>query len=153
MSAVLQPLTRLRPMQLEDLDTIMAIETQIYSHPWSRGNYTDSLNAGYSCWVYEHNGQIIGYAVLMMALDEAHLLNISIARPFQRKGLGRALLNEMIAVARKHGALTLYLEVRASNKAARNLYESIGFNEFSIRKAYYPAAQGREDAVLMGYII
>lgn len=150
MSAVLDLSGHFRPMQFEDLDRVMEIEPKIYSHPWSRGNFADSLHAGYSCWVYESEGEVIGYAVMMSVLDEAHLLNISIAGERQGQGLGRALLNHLIDTARRHGATMMFLEVRPSNKNAIALYESIGFNEFSIRKGYYPAHNGREDAILMG---
>ena len=153
MSAVLQPAAGFRPMNQDDLDRVMAIEPHIYSHPWTRGIFADSLKAGYSCWVYELEGQFIGYAVMMLVLDEAHLLNISIARDFQGCGMGRALLNHLVDVARHHGAVTMFLEVRPSNQPARALYESMGFNEFSVRKGYYPAENGREDAILMGLAI
>lgn len=150
MNAVLDLSGRFRPMQFEDLDRIMEIEPKIYSHPWSRGNFSDSLHAGYSCWVYESEGEVVGYAVMMSVLDEAHLLNISIAGERQGQGLGRALLNHLVDTARRHGATMMFLEVRPSNKNAIALYESMGFNEFSIRKGYYPAHNGREDAILMG---
>jgi ribosomal-protein-alanine N-acetyltransferase len=150
MNAVLDLSGRFRPMQFEDLDRIMEIEPKIYSHPWSRGNFADSLHAGYSCWVYESEGEVAGYAVMMSVLDEAHLLNISIAGERQGQGLGRALLNHLVDTARRHGATMMFLEVRPSNKNAIALYESMGFNEFSIRKGYYPAHNGREDAILMG---
>lgn len=150
MSAVLKPDTVFRPMQFEDLDRIMEIEPKIYSHPWSRGNFADSLHAGYSCWIYESQGDVVGYAVMMSVLDEAHLLNISIAQDCQGRGMGRALLEHVIDIARRHGAQMMFLEVRPSNKNAITLYESIGFNEFSVRKGYYPAHNGREDAILMG---
>lgn len=150
MNAVLQPAAGFRPMQFEDIDRIMEIEPLIYSHPWSQGNFSDSLHAGYSCWVYELEGQLIGYAVMMIVLDEAHLLNISIAKDFQGCGMGRALLNHVIDTARRRQAQMMFLEVRPSNTAAIGLYESVGFNEFSVRKGYYPAHNGREDAILMG---
>jgi ribosomal-protein-alanine N-acetyltransferase len=92
----------------------------------------------------------MGYAIMMMVLDEAHLLNVSIAKKFQGRGLGSSLLDYLIEVARGHGGQTMFLEVRPSNKAAIGLYEKFGFNEFSVRKGYYPAANGREDAILMG---
>jgi ribosomal-protein-alanine N-acetyltransferase len=139
-----------RPMQMADVDTIMAIEPTIFPYPWSRGNFTDSLNSGYSCWVVQHDGKIVGYAVLMMVLDEAHILNLSIAKPYQGRGFGRDLLMYMIDIARQRSALNMFLEVRPSNQSAIGLYESIGFNEMAIRRNYYPAANGREDAVLMG---
>lgn len=150
MSAVLQLSPQYRPMQLADLDSIMAIENVIYSHPWSRGNFSDSLNAGYSCWIFEENAEIIGYSVVMLAADEAHLLNLSIARDRQGQGQGRKLLEHMMEIARNHGALHMFLEVRVSNRGAISLYEDMGFNEMAIRRNYYPAQQGREDAILMG---
>ena len=150
MSAMLDSRLRFRPMQAADLDAIMAIEPTIYPYPWSRGNFSDSLDAGYSGWVYEENGVIIGYAMLMLVLDEAHLLNISIAKSHQGQGLGAALLEYMMQVARGHGAANMFLEVRPSNLAAIRLYERTGFNEMAVRRGYYPAADGREDALLMG---
>jgi ribosomal-protein-alanine N-acetyltransferase len=153
-SAELNLRYKLRPMQLADLDVIMAIEPHIYSHPWTRGNFSDSLNSGYSAWVLEDSSdaaqKIMGYALMMMVLDEAHLLNLSIAKAYQKKGLGRFLLEHMLAIANKHQAEHMFLEVRSSNIAAIALYENLGFNEMSIRRGYYPAASGREDAVLMG---
>lgn len=150
MNALLKPAIRFRPLQMADLDAVMAIEPEIYPYPWTRGNFSDSLKAGYSCWACEHDGALMGYAVLMMVLDEAHLLNISIAKEFQGRGLGRQLLEHVISVARKHKGQMMFLEVRPSNETARRLYEDMGFNEFSVRKGYYPAANGREDAILMG---
>jgi ribosomal-protein-alanine N-acetyltransferase len=156
MSAVLQHnCPQLRPMQAADLDAIMQIEPTIYSHPWTRGNFSDSLNCGYSAWVLETRDEIIGYALLMMVLDEAHLLNISVATHSQKQGLGRYLLQHMIAVAKQYQAATMFLEVRPSNVSAIALYENMGFCEMAIRRGYYPAdpaisKTGREDAVLMG---
>ncbi|MGZ8269988.1 MAG: ribosomal protein S18-alanine N-acetyltransferase [Methylophilus sp.] len=150
MSAMLNPRHAFRPMQMADLDVIMQIEPTIYSHPWTRGNFSDSLNSGYQAWVLVEDGEIIGYSLLMMVLDEAHLLNLSIAKSHQKQGLGRYLLAHMIAVAKHHHALNMFLEVRASNEVAISLYEGIGFCEMSIRRGYYPAKSGREDAVLMG---
>ena len=149
--------TSLRPMSVSDLDAIMHIEPTIYSHPWTRGNFSDSLNSGYSAWVlYDNNQQndIIGYALMMMVMDEAHLLNISVAKAYQKQGLGKLLLNHMMEKAQAYGAANMFLEVRVSNTVAIGLYESIGFNEMAIRRAYYPTSSpernGREDAVLMG---
>lgn len=138
------------PMVESDLDAIMEIEPHIYSHPWSRGNFSDSLVSGYSAWVLLDGAKIIGYALMMMVLDEAHLLNLSVAKAYQKQGLGRLLLEHMIAIAKKHAAANMFLEVRPSNISAIALYENIGFNEMAIRRGYYPAHNGREDAVLMG---
>ena len=139
-----------RPMQLNDLDAIMAIEPYIYPYPWTRGNFSDSLNSGYSAWVLLRNEVIIGYALVMMVLDEAHLLNLSIAKDHQKQGLGRVLLEHMIDIAKNNQAANMFLEVRPSNISAIALYENMGFNEMAIRRGYYPAKNGREDAVLMG---
>lgn len=150
MSAMLNPKYQFRPMTPDDLDVIMEIEPLIYSHPWSRGNFSDSLASGYSAWVLLDGAKIIGYALMMMVLDEAHLLNLSIARAYQKQGLGRLLLEHMIFIAKRHDAVNMFLEVRPSNISAIALYENIGFNEMAIRRGYYPAHNGREDAVLMG---
>ena len=139
-----------RPMQLNDLDAIMAIEPYIYPYPWTRGNFSDSLNSGYSAWVLLRNEVIIGYALVMMVLDEAHLLNLSVAKAYQKQGLGRILLEHMIKIAKNNQAANMFLEVRPSNISAIALYENMGFNEMAIRRGYYPAKNGREDAVLMG---
>jgi len=139
-----------RTMTSDDLDAIMEIEPYIYSHPWSRGNFSDSLKSGYPAWVLLKGKEIIGYALMMMVLDEAHLLNLSIAKPYQKQGLGRLLLEHMIEMAKNQGATDMFLEVRPSNISAIALYENIGFNEMAIRRGYYPAHNGREDAVLMG---
>ena len=155
MSAQLKPNLSLRPMQIDDLDAIMQIEPTIYSHPWTRGNFSDSLNSGYSAWVLERDGEMIGYALLMLVMDEAHLLNLSIAKAQQKRGLGRYLLEHMLKIAKTHKAANMFLEVRPSNVAAIALYENMGFCEISVRRGYYPAdpktsENGREDAVLMG---
>ena len=141
---------QLRPMQMDDLDAVMAIEPTIYSHPWTRGNFSDSLNSGYSAWVLLSNQAVIGYALLMMVLDEAHLLNLSVAKQYQKQGLGRYLLEHVLKVAKQYKASNLFLEVRPSNISAIALYEKLGFSEMAVRRGYYPAHNGREDAVLMG---
>lgn len=140
-------------MQLADLDAIMQIEPRIYPYPWTRGNFSDSIASGYSAEVMEYEGEIIAYALTMMVLDEAHLLNLSVDKPFQGKGLGRAMLMYMVGLAKEKGALNMFLEVRASNQTAIALYEAVGFCEMSVRKAYYRHDDGREDAILMGMAI
>lgn len=139
-----------RPMLEQDLEAVMAIEPHIYSHPWTRGNFNDSLKSGHIAQVLEHHTVLMGYSLMMMVLDEAHLLNLSIAKHYQKQGLGRFLLEHMIQLAKCAGAANMFLEVRPSNVSAIALYENVGFNEMAIRKAYYPAHNGREDAVLMG---
>ncbi|OGV76373.1 MAG: ribosomal-protein-alanine N-acetyltransferase [Methylotenera sp. RIFCSPLOWO2_02_FULL_45_14] len=150
MSAMPKPQYQFRPMVASDLDAVMQIEPHIYSHPWTRGNFSDSLKSEHIAWVLEHDEKIIGYALMMMVLDEAHLLNLSITKAYQKQGLGRYLLEHMIQIAQKLKAANMFLEVRSSNISAIALYENIGFNEMAIRRGYYPAQNGREDAVLMG---
>ncbi|MDP1659787.1 MAG: ribosomal protein S18-alanine N-acetyltransferase [Methylotenera sp.] len=137
-------------MQHGDLDAVMAIEPHIYPYPWTRGNFSDSLSSGYSAWVLVRNEQIIAYSLMMLVLDEAHLLNLSVAKDYQKQGLGRLLLEYMVEIAKSNQMANMFLEVRPSNISAIALYENMGFNEMAIRRAYYPAADGREDAVLMG---
>jgi len=149
MSAQPYALHRFRPMTAGDLDRIVAIEESVYTHPWTRGNFADSIEAGYQCRVLEHCGGIAGYCVVMIAAGEAHLLNLSVAASLQRRGLGGELLGFVVALAREHGAATVYLEVRASNVAGRSLYARHGFSEIGLRRDYYPHACGREDAVTM----
>ncbi len=141
---------RLRPMTASDLDAMMAIERVNFPFPWTEGNFKDSMNSGYICLVMEQGKELMGYAVLMMVLDEAHLLNISVAKSYQGQGWGRYLLVQMMEIGREKGGLNMFLEVRPSNRSALRLYESMGFNEMGIRPGYYPAHNGREDAVLMG---
>jgi len=141
---------KFRPMHAADLDIIMSIEPHIYSHPWTLGNFVDSLKSGYSAWVLEKDTEIIGYSLQMMVLDEAHLLNLSIAKAYQKRGLGRLLLEHMIQIAKNLNAIHMFLEVRPSNISAIALYENMGFNEMAIRRNYYPSTIGREDAILMG---
>lgn len=150
MSAVLKDLPSMRPMRLGDVRAVAAVEQDIYPHPWTLGNFRDSLQAGYSCWVMECAGALVGYGVLMVGVQEAHLLNLSVARAWQRRGFGRRLLHHFIDLARSCEAQRLFLEVRPSNLAARALYAANGFRQLYVRRGYYPADQGREDAILMG---
>ena len=150
MSAVLSEAQEFRPMRAADVDAILLIERDIYAHPWSAGNFRDSLQAGYSCWVVECGGALAGYGVLMIGVREAHLLNLSVAVGWQRRGFGRMLLEHFMRVARASDAAQLFLEVRPSNVAARHLYVEFGFREITVRRGYYPAGRGREDAILMG---
>ena len=150
MSAVLSSAPALRPMLAVDLPEVVRIERTIYEHPWTPGNFRDSLHAGYSCWTLECGQAIAGYGVLMIGVHEAHLLNLSVARVWQRRGLGTDLLHHFIDIARGAEADCMFLEVRPSNIAARGLYAKQGFRELFLRAGYYPAAHGREDAILMG---
>jgi len=150
MSAVPHTATAYRAMCSEDLDTVSAIEQRIYAFPWTRGNFADSLIAGYACTVMECEAVLIGYGVLTLAAGESHLLNLSIDSPWQGRGHGRALLLNHIDLARARGARIMLLEVRPSNTVARSLYRDIGFEQITVRRGYYPDTAGREDALLLG---
>jgi ribosomal-protein-alanine N-acetyltransferase len=150
MSAVIKPAIDLRPMAEADLPAVMAIENAIYAFPWTQGNFRDSLAAGCRCWIYARNGEMIGYAVVMLAVDEAHLLNLSIAAACQKQGYGSLMLRRLCEVARWDGARRIFLEVRTSNVAGIRLYEHHGFQRVGLRREYYPAQVGREDALILG---
>lgn len=149
MSAQLDQLPRYRRMTAADLDAVVAIEDAIYPHPWTRGNFADSLQAGYHCAIVECGGALSGYTVVAIAAGEAHLLNLSIAAPWQRRGMGRELLSFVIKLARDYGAGKMLLEVRPSNTSALALYAAAGFARIATRRSYYPAGAGREDAVVL----
>jgi len=143
------PRHALRPMRPSDLEAVVAIEGEIYSHPWTLGNFRDSLHAGYSCWVLQGGSGLIGYCVMMVGVGEAHLLNLSIASAWQRRGLGRHMVEHLLELARTWDVKEMLLEVRPSNTAARALYANMGFRELARRRDYYPAERGREDAIVM----
>ncbi|AWB76986.1 ribosomal-protein-alanine N-acetyltransferase [Stenotrophomonas maltophilia] len=150
MSAVTRPgPVSLRALRESDLNAVMAIELRGYPFPWTRGIFIDCLRAGYPGLAMERDGLLVGYGVLSIAADEAHVLNICIDPLAQSRGLGRQLLRALVQLAADRGAQRVFLEVRPSNTPALALYHSEGFNEIGRRPRYYPAAQGREDAVVM----
>ena len=149
MSAVLKQAPRLDAMRESDLGKVLAIESAIYSHPWTRGNFADSMRAGYQCWTWRSGAELLGYFVLLVAAGEGHLLNLSVAAAHQRRGHGSTLLAEAMRLARGRGAQHLFLEVRPSNSGAKALYSCFGFREVAVRPGYYPAHQGREDALVL----
>jgi [ribosomal protein S18]-alanine N-acetyltransferase len=149
MSAVLKNLPELGIMSDADLPEVVAIERAIYSHPWSEGNFADSLRAGYDCRTWRMAGELVGYFVLMSAAGEAHLLNLSVAAAYQRRGHGAALLREATRLAKSRGAQAIFLEVRPSNLAGQRLYTRFGFRKVGARRDYYPALSGREDALVL----
>lgn len=144
-----EPQRHVRPMKGEDLEHIHRIECASYDHPWTRGNFADSLAAGYSMWVHECGGEPIGYYVMMAGAGDAHLLNLTVSPAWRRQGLGRDLLGHCMASACDHHAERVFLEVRASNAAAIALYHANGFVDLALRRGYYPAHEGREDALIM----
>lgn len=135
-------------MNPDDIDAVLDMEQRIYAFPWTRGNFVDSLTAGYSTWLMRAGGLILGYAVTMQALDEAHLLNISIVPERQHAGFGSLLLQHLFEVARGQGVARFYLEVRQSNISGRGFYLRHGFAQIGERPDYYPALNGREAALV-----
>jgi [ribosomal protein S18]-alanine N-acetyltransferase len=143
-----------RAMTTRDLETVAHIEAQAYGHPWSRGNFLDSLGNGHVTQVL-HTPQtgVVGYFVALIGVDELHLLNITVAPAWQGQGLGSQLLQDVFALGLERGMSTLWLEVRSSNQRARALYLRSGFAEVGLRRHYYPAGNGREDAVVMSRLL
>lgn len=149
MSAVLKTVPQLAAMREADLDEVLAIENAVYSHPWTRVNFTDSLRSAYPCRTWRLGAELLGYFVLMAAAGEAHLLNLSVAAGWQRRGHGTTLLGEALRVGRDCGARQIFLEVRPSNRPGQALYERFGFRKIAQRRNYYPAQGGREDALVL----
>ncbi len=137
-----------RPMQTHDIDAVMQVEKSAYEFPWTKGIFADCMRVGYDCLVATDNEHIIAHAVLSIAAGESHILNLAIQREYQGQGIGKQFLLHLIELARLKSAQTVMLEARPSNKAALHLYQSAGFNEIGCRKAYYPAPDGKEDALL-----
>ena len=141
----------LRPMTVAALDDVLPLEDAVYPFPWTRGNFVDSLAAGYTAWTLSGaDGVLVGYCVAMMGVDEMHLLNITVAPAARRQGHARRLLAGLAQLCRERAAGRLWLEGRESNVEARGTYRHLGFAEVGRRKGYYPAPEGRrEDAIVM----
>lgn len=142
-------LSRLRPMMKADLKEVMAIELRAYDFPWNKGIFWDCIRAGYRCRVLEVRGYIGSYGVMSVGAEEAHILNLCVRPEWRRRGLARRMLDELLELARVDGAREAFLEVRPSNDAALRLYRTTGFTRVGVRRAYYPAKDGREDAWVM----
>ena len=144
------PEARFETLTLARLDAVLAVEQLAYTHPWTRGNFTDALASGYQAQVLMAGDHLLGYFVAMLGVDEVHLLNITVAPAFQRQGWAHVMLDALALWARGQGAQWLWLEVRASNTRARQVYEAHGYQQVGLRKRYYPSSDGeREDAVVM----
>lgn len=139
---------KFRRMTLADLDRVMRVEEEVYDFPWTRRIFGDCIRVGYLCWMAFNDEDAVGHAVISVTADESHMLNLSIARAHQRRGYGRQFIEFLVGEARERNAETMLLEVRPSNIAAINCYNAAGFNEVGSRKDYYPAPDGREDALL-----
>jgi len=149
LNITLQQTIEFRKMDPADLDRVILIEREIFLFPWSPGNFSDSIKAGYVCQVLEQAGTIFGYGIMMMSPEEAHILTIGIATNWQKKGWGKKLLQQFIQYARGENAKSIFLDVRESNHGATRLYKLMGFHQIATRKGYYPAMCGREDALVM----
>ncbi|MCK5895463.1 MAG: ribosomal protein S18-alanine N-acetyltransferase [Cocleimonas sp.] len=143
-----------RKMVLEDIDHVMQVERLAYPFPWARKLFEDCLNKpSYTCWVFEYEKKFSGYLISSSAAGEAHILNLCVHPTLQGQGWGRKLLTEAEWIAKQHRADTCFLEVRVSNHAAVHLYNTSGYNEIGRRKKYYPATNGREDAIVMAKVL
>ncbi len=140
---------RLRAMHAADLPAVLEVEQSAYEFPWTLDIFRDCLRVGYDCYVLEGPDGLVGHGIMSVAAGECHLLNICVHPLYQRRGLGRALVEFLLKRAREKGARTALLEVRASNRVAHRLYTRLGFNEVGLRKGYYPARAGREDAIVL----
>jgi ribosomal-protein-alanine N-acetyltransferase len=137
-----------RRMTLGDVERVMRVEHEVYEFPWTEKIFSDCIRVGYYCWLALQRQNIVGHAVISVSAGESHMLNLSIAREYQRRGFGKEFIEFLIQQAQAKQAQTMLLEVRPSNTAAINCYNSAGFNEIGLRKDYYPAPEGREDALL-----
>jgi ribosomal-protein-alanine N-acetyltransferase len=141
---------RLLPMSYSDLAAVVRNERLSYSHPWTEGIFKDCLQSGNECWLIKREHKTLGHGIVSVAAGESHLLNVCVSPDFQGAGLGRIMVEHLAKCATSKGATCMFLEVRPSNRIAAKLYDSMGFAEVGLRRGYYPAKDGREDArVLM----
>lgn len=154
MSAQPEHLWNLRPMDESWLPQVTDIEVRAYAFPWTDGIFRDCLKVGYSTWIVTSpDDEVLAYAVMSMAVGEAHVLNLCVEPAYHQQGIGRFLLAHLQQVARAAGMDLMLLEVRKSNSAAIALYLGAGFHKLGVRKGYYPAPDGSEDALLLGYTL
>lgn len=152
MSAVIKTKEpRIRPMEIIDIKAVMEVERAAYDFPWTPNIFRDCLRVGYYCCVIEGEQGLMGHAIMSYAVGECHILNLCVHPLHQGMGFGRKLILHLLDIARRNGARIAFLEVRLSNATAYNLYQRLGFVEVGIRKNYYPAQNGREDAMILAY--
>lgn len=140
----------LRPMHADDLAIVNAIEQQAHLFPWDESILRDCLRVGYECWVLLENNSIQGFAMMTIGAGEAHVVNVAVRPSVQRRGYGKQLMLQLLKIAKEKKLAMLFLEVRRSNAPALHLYETLGFNQIHVRKDYYEAKEGREDAIVLG---
>jgi len=143
------PEVHIRPMMELDLAEVAVIEQKSYAFPWSENIFRDCLRVGYTCRALDLAGQIIGYGVMSLGAGEAHILNVCVREEFRTVGFGRRLLEHLMERAAAGGVNEAFLEVRPSNLAAIRLYQRLGFEQIGIRRGYYQAPDGREDAIVL----
>ena len=141
----------MRAILSSDLDRVMQVERAAYPIPWTQGVFEDCLSSNHDCWLFFAGEYTLGHAVVSHVLDETHLLNICIDPKYAGRGLGRHYLKALLHASKDRKSAMFFLEVRASNVGAIQLYHSVGFNETGIRNNYYPGKDGREDAILMTF--
>jgi ribosomal-protein-alanine N-acetyltransferase len=137
-----------RPMTLDDVDAVMHLENQVYQFPWTDRIFKDCIRVGYDCWLADLENTVVAHAVISVAAGESHILNLSVTENHQGKGIGKKFIQFLLNIARNKRAQIMMLEVRPSNVRAIKCYNSAGFNEIGCRKDYYPAPNGKEDALL-----
>ncbi len=137
-----------RQMALEDISAVIQLENEVYQFPWTDRIFKDCIRVGYDCWLAHLGTTVVAHAVISIAAGESHILNLSVTRNHQGKGIGKQFIQFLLNIARNKRAQIMMLEVRPSNIRAINCYSSAGFNEIGCRKDYYPAPNGKEDALL-----
>lgn len=143
---------KLQPLQRSQLPAVLAIERRAYQFPWNEEIFLDCLRAGYKAWaMLDPSDTLLGYAFMSMAVGEGHVLNLCIDPDRQGEGLGRALMRCLLEQASSERLVIVLLEVRKSNDVALRLYQSLGFARIGIRRGYYPAEAGREDAYVLAF--
>src|SRR5215472_1892104 len=142
-----------RPMRVADVADVVAIERSAYQFPWSEGIFRDCLRVGYVCRVMTVSRQVAAYGVMSLGAGEAHILNLCVAEVHRCHGMGRRMLESLIERAAAAGMGDAYLEVRPSNTTAIRLYLALGFEQVGVRRGYYQAASGREDAAVLKRVL
>ena len=145
---MIEPELTFRQMALEDISAVIQLENEVYQFPWTDRIFKDCIRVGYDCWLAHLGNTIVAHAVISIAAGESHILNLSVTRDHQGKGIGKQFIQFLLNIARNKRAQIMMLEVRPSNIRAINCYSSAGFNEIGCRKDYYPAPNGKEDALL-----
>lgn len=143
-----EPKLSYQRMTLADIDYVLTVENEVYPYPWTKPILQDCIRVGYDCWLAFENDRVVAHAVVSIATDESHLLNLSVSKNNQGKGIGKAFITFLVNIVRSKQVTVMLLEVRPSNRQAINCYDAAGFNQIGRQKNYYPTAKGKEDALL-----